>query len=161
MCDGSCALQHAATHCNTLQHTATHCNTLQHTATHCNALQQSATHRNTRQQSATQHHTATHCSTLKSPCLDDVRWQYGVALVSRIDTIIGLFCKRALQKRQYSAKETCNFIDPTDCSHPIVMAAVMAVVMVYMICVTYIWVCLYSRQHPLSHTPRSLCFDDV
>ena len=31
---------------------------------------------------------------------------YGVALVSRIDTIIGLFCKRALQKRLYSAKES-------------------------------------------------------
>jgi len=44
---------------------------------------------------------------------------YGVALVSRIDKIIGLFCKRALQKRQYSAKETLDFIDPTDRSHPI------------------------------------------
>jgi len=38
------ALQHTATHCNTLQHTATHCNTLQHTATHCNTLQHTATH---------------------------------------------------------------------------------------------------------------------
>ena len=45
--------------------------------------------------------------------------RYGVALVSRIDEIIGLFCKRALQKKQYSAKETFNFIDPTDRSHPI------------------------------------------
>ena len=44
---------------------------------------------------------------------------YGVALVSRIDKSIGLFCKRALQKRQYSAKETYNLIDPTDRSHPI------------------------------------------
>jgi len=42
-----------------------------------------------------------------------------VALVRRIDKIIGLFCKRALQKRQYSAKETYNFIDPTNRSHPI------------------------------------------
>jgi len=34
--------------------------------------------------------------------------------------ITGLFCKRALWKRQYSAKETYNFIDPTtDRSHPI------------------------------------------
>jgi len=31
---------------------------------------------------------------------------YGVALVSMIDKIIGLFCKRALWKRQYSAKES-------------------------------------------------------
>ena len=45
--------------------------------------------------------------------------QYGV--VSRIDKMIGLFCKRALQKRQYSAKETYNLIDPTECSHPILM----------------------------------------
>ena len=27
---------------------------------------------------------------------------------------IGLFCKRALQKRRYSAKETYNFMDPTN-----------------------------------------------
>ena len=44
---------------------------------------------------------------------------YGVALASRIDKIIGLFCKRALKKRRYSAKETYDCIDPTDCSHPI------------------------------------------
>jgi len=40
--------------------------------------------------------------------------RYGVALVSRINNIIGLFCKRSLLKRRYSAKETYNFIDPTD-----------------------------------------------
>jgi len=50
------------------------------------------------------------------------RFCCGVALVSRIDKIIGLFCKRALQKRQYSAKETYNFIDPTDRSHAILFA---------------------------------------
>ena len=38
-CTCVCALQHTATHCNTLQCTATHCNALQHTAIHCNALQ--------------------------------------------------------------------------------------------------------------------------
>ena len=42
-----------------------------------------------------------------------------MALNSRIDEIIGLFCKRALYKRRYSAKETYNFMDPTDRSHPI------------------------------------------
>ena len=31
----------------------------------------------------------------------------------------GLFCKRALQKRQYSAKETYNFKAPTHRGHPI------------------------------------------
>ena len=32
---------------------------------------------------------------------------------------LGLFCKRALKKRLYSAKETNNLIDPTHRSHPI------------------------------------------
>jgi len=32
---------------------------------------------------------------------------------------IGLFCKRALSKRRYSAKETCNFKEPTNRSRPI------------------------------------------
>ena len=36
--------------------------------------------------------------------------RYGMALVSRIDKIISLFCKRALQTRQYSAKETYIFL---------------------------------------------------
>jgi len=33
--------------------------------------------------------------------------------------MIGLFCRRALQKRQYSANETYNLIDPANRSHPI------------------------------------------
>jgi len=59
---------------------------------------------------------------------------YGVALVSRIDKIIGLFCKRALQKRRFSAKETFNFIDPTDRSHPIVSTAVAMCCSVFAVC---------------------------
>jgi len=47
---------------------------------------------------------------------------YGVASVSRIDKIVGLFCKRALQKRRYSAKETYNLIDPTDRSYLMTVA---------------------------------------
>jgi len=34
----------------------------------------------------------------------------------------GLFCKRALSKRLYSAKETYHFEEPTNCSHPIAMS---------------------------------------
>ena len=34
--------------------------------------------------------------------------EYGVATISRLLKIIGLLCKRALLKRLYSAKETCN-----------------------------------------------------
>jgi len=37
-----------------------------------------------------------------------------VATISRLLQIIGLFCKRALLKRLYSAKETCNVKDPTN-----------------------------------------------
>jgi len=34
---------------------------------------------------------------------------YGVARISRLLEIIGLFCQRALSKRRYSAKETYHF----------------------------------------------------
>jgi len=46
--------------------------------------------------------------------------EYGVATCSRFLQIIGLFCKRALWKRWYSAKETYNFKERTNRSHPIV-----------------------------------------
>ena len=45
---------------------------------------------------------------------------YGVATISRLLKIIGLFCKNPLQKRRYSAKETYTFKEPTTFSHPIV-----------------------------------------
>ena len=40
--------------------------------------------------------------------------------ISKLLKIVGLFCKRALQKRRYFAKETDHFKEPTSCSHPIV-----------------------------------------
>jgi len=43
---------------------------------------------------------------------------YGVATISRLLTIIGLFCNRALKRRPYSAKETYTFKEPTNRSHP-------------------------------------------
>jgi len=46
-------------------------------------------------------------------------YTHGVASVSRLLKIIGLFCKRALEKRRYSAKETCIFKAPTHRSHPL------------------------------------------
>ena len=39
---------------------------------------------------------------------------YKVATISRLLKIIGLFCKRALEKRPYSAKETYHFKEPTN-----------------------------------------------
>ena len=48
------------------------------------------------------------------------KWcHYVVATVSRIDKIIGLFCRMASLLYVSFAKETYNFIDPTNCSHPI------------------------------------------
>jgi len=46
-------------------------------------------------------------------------YTYGVAAISRLLEMIGLFCKRDLSKRRYSAKETYNFEEPTNHSHPI------------------------------------------
>jgi len=54
---------------------------------------------------------------------------YGVAATSRLLKIIGLFCKRDLEKRRYSAKETYNFKEPTNRSPPIVP-------------------CIHGRHHP-------------
>ena len=47
---------------------------------------------------------------------------YGVASTSRLLQNIGHFCKRALYKRRYSAKETYNLKEPTNRSHPIAVA---------------------------------------
>ena len=44
---------------------------------------------------------------------------HGVATISRLLKIIGLFCKRALQKRPVFSKETYNFKEPSTRSHPI------------------------------------------
>jgi len=50
----------------------------------------------------------------------DVCWgQYGVATISRLLKIIGLFCKRTLQKRPIFSKETYNLKEPTNRSQPI------------------------------------------
>jgi len=44
---------------------------------------------------------------------------YGVATINRLLKIIGLFCKRALQKRPIFCKETNDLKEPTNHSHPI------------------------------------------
>ena len=64
----------------------------------------------------------------------------------RHSKIIGLFCKRALLKRLYSAKKTYNFKEPTDRSHPI-----------YIYISTYIWTCTLTSQG----TRRRRCIETV
>ena len=48
-----------------------------------------------------------------------IMYQYGVATISRIDKIVGLFCRKLALLSDSFAKETCNLIDPTNQSHPI------------------------------------------
>ena len=60
---------------------------------------------------------------------------YGVATVSRIDKIIGLFCRMLSLLKGSFAKETYNSIDPTNQSHPIGLT-----------CSTTQFPCLFSRQ---------------
>ena len=43
-------------------------------------------------------------------CLCEQVCMYGVATISKLLKITGLFCKTALEKRLYSAKETYNLI---------------------------------------------------
>jgi len=74
---------------------------------------------------------------------------YGVATVGRIDKIVGLFCKRDLLKRQYSAKETYDLIDPTDRSHPVCISQSAC-----------IWTHFVYRAN-LSLKARASCKDDV
>ena len=49
----------------------------------------------------------------------DTVTSYGVATISGLLKIIGVFCERALKKRRYSAKETYNPKEPTHRSNPI------------------------------------------
>ena len=62
---------------------------------------------------------------------------YGVATISRLLKTIGLFCKRALQKRRYSAKETYDFKEPTNRRHPIHIKGVL--------CVRVFCMCVFMR----------------
>ena len=49
----------------------------------------------------------------------DFTYEYGVASTSKLLKCIRFFCKRALHKRQYSARETYHFKEPTNRIHPI------------------------------------------
>ena len=72
----------------------------------------------TRAQTKKDLHTCTKSLVYFAPVIFAI-YTYGVAPISRLLKIIGLFCKRALQNRRYSAKETYDFKEPTNRSHPI------------------------------------------
>ena len=50
-----------------------------------------------------------------------VEFLFIIYLISRLLKIIGLFCKKALQNRRYSSKETYHFQEPANRSHPIIV----------------------------------------
>ena len=54
-----------------------------------------------------------------------------MATISRLHKIIGLFCKRALLKRLYCEKETCNFKEPT-VDHELFVVEKKGVIMMFM-----------------------------
>ena len=67
---------------------------------------------------ATVHEFMIHVTRLMNSCIYHAL-SYGVATVSRIDQIIGLFCRILSLLSGSFAKETCNSIDPTNQRHPI------------------------------------------
>ena len=116
-------------------HTQRHTHAYIHTPTHARVHTRAQTHNtHTDTQTRTQTHTQTHTHIATySRTSKPTHWAgrpprlalhcgqgthiYGVATSSRLLKIIGLFCKRALQKRRYSAKETCNLKEPINRRH--------------------------------------------
>jgi len=86
----------------------------------------------------------------------------GVASDSKIDKIISLFCKRALRQRLYSAKETYNFIDPTNRRHPVhdlgeAPSSVWCVYLFHELCGVYMCVTnSIFALHDLGEAPSSV-----
>jgi len=74
-------------------------------------------------------------------CEDPDTTSYGVATI-RLLKIIGLFCKKSLLKSLYSAKETYNFKEPTNCSHPIALLITLAptnILLYYLACLLHVY----------------------
>ena len=86
----------------------------------------------------------------RGSCLRDPLTQktYGVATVSRLLKIIGLFCKRALLNRRYSVKETYDYKEPTNRSHRIPAPAPPVTWLKYIMCVAW-HICMCEMRYPL------------
>ena len=86
-------------------------------------------------------------------CICVVHVCYGLATISRLLKIVGLFCKRAQQKRLVFSKETYDFKEPTHRSHPIYICVQQN------ICVTDMqseWACLTRSTHMPLYMSHSL-----
>ena len=91
---------HVLNHCSVLQCVAVCCSVLQCVTVCCSVLQC----------------VTVCCSVLQLNHPHIMSLVSLVASISRPLKIIGLFCKRALQKRLYSAQETYNFKEPKSCA---------------------------------------------
>ena len=129
----------SATRCNKLQHATTHYNTLplRHTNKMCRApflfdpdYRRSGGEGMTAQEGGRNNKRERERERARDQEREQVRgenrgWRtgggggYGVASISRLLKNICLFCKRALQKRPIYCKETYDFKEPTNRSHPI------------------------------------------
>jgi len=86
------------------------------------------------------------------PCLS----MYELATISRLSTNIGLFCKRALQKRLCPAKETYIVKEPTNRIHPICIY-VRTYVCIYVSTYVRIYVCVCMSTHAHMVACMHLC----
>jgi len=76
-----------------------------------------------------------------------VIYTYGMATISRLLKITGLFCKRALYKRRYSAQETYNFKESTNRSHPIATLVYTYIYSYVCVSIHDINKCMYARAY--------------
>ena len=109
---------HTYVYVYTQTHACTHARTHRHTHTNKHRHTYWYTHTHTRTHTRIHTHMHTHiytCTTHHSPHTD----VHGLATVSKIDKIIRHFCRISSLLKGSFAKETCNFIDPTNQSHPI------------------------------------------
>ena len=111
---------------------------------------------NRRLSTQTQTQTLTESAVYSTAC-------YGMATISGLLKLKGLFCKKALLKRQYSAKETCNFKECTNRSHPIsnVFSYILLLVHSLKLQVSFAEYYLFSRallqKRPLSLRSLHAC----
>jgi len=74
-----------------------------------------------------------------------------VATCSRLLQIIGLFCQRALWNRRYSAKETSDFNQPTNRSHPLWALTLLLILLTSLLLLHGFWFshyCSFDPQFP-------------
>jgi len=78
--------------------------------------------------------------------------RYGVTTMSRLLKIIGLFCRISSLLQGSFAKETCNFKEPTNRSHPITQHKISSYVVLcqFVFCIAY----MHAYMHEYKCIPK-------